>query len=358
MNKLVSTILLVAAVIFFSGFSLADEVEFKGIGIVSYGGKSSSKKPSDIDKQAAIAEAKRTAWRNFVAKQNPAVQESISKNNQYFQNNLDQFITDTTIIDFFDDKNLKTLTVAVRVGFNDTAVRQFLQQSSVSNNNQTMRSSDSVFTFLFMARKQTSIKQFGERVTEIQKSTTARNVAADGAVSRDSIVQSGGNTLRKEDEVTYSVSSNQDLDSAMGEVISTSGIEYVAYEDTVSNCGAPAPKSFQNEYVSSDEMSPKTRNAVISALKSCDVRYFAVGTVDSGVSSRDPVSGGYQVYVSVRAQLWDISQKLPRKVGSVAPKQYSGIGPDQGIASKNALNKAAKDLATSLVDQLNAKSIR
>ena len=209
-----------------------------------------------------------------------------------------------------------------------------------------------------MARKQTSIKQFDERRTDVQKSTTAKTVSADGAVTRESMDQSGGNTLRKEDEVTYAVTSSQDLDSAMGEVISSAGIEYVGYDDIVANCKGIPSKKFQNEYVHADEMSPQTRSAVITAVKACDVRYFATGTVDTGVASRDTVSGNQQVFVSVRSQLWDVSQRLPRKIGSVGPKQYSGLGPDQGVAAKNALAIAARELAKTLVDQLNAKGIR
>jgi len=56
--------------------------------------------------------------------------------------------------------------------------------------------------------------------------------------------------------------------------------------------------------------------------------------------------------------LWDISPKLPRKIGSVGPVQYSGLGPDQSVASRNALQNAARETARSLVDQLNARGIR
>jgi hypothetical protein len=65
------------------------------------------------------------------------------------------------------------------------------------------------------------------------------------------------------------------------------------------------------------------------------------------------------VFVSVTAQIWDISAKpLPRKIGSVGPVQFSGMGPDQSVASKNALNLAAKETGKQLVDQLNAKKVR
>lgn len=349
----------------YSQFAFADRVDVKGVGTYSYEGKLfSSSKPSDEEKKIALNEAKKNAWKNFVAKQNPSQQQMIAKNEKYFLDNIDKFVIDVVVLNVSKDSDLKTLNVVARVGFNDVAVSQYLQQVSVGVNDSSgsnaslQKGAESTFTFLFMARKQTSIKQFDARRTDVKKSTSANTVAADGAVTSESVVQSGGNTLRKEDEVTYAVSSNQDLDAAVGEIVTAAGVEYIGYDDIVANCSAPATKSFQNEYVSADEMSSSTRASVISAVRSCDVKYFATGTVDTGVASIDSVSGNQQVFVSVRAQLWDVSKKLPRKVGSVGPKQYSGLGPDQSIAAKNALAIAAKDLGQTLLDQLNSKGIR
>lgn len=359
MKRLTCSVLLSALLLSVSPATWADRVEVKGIGTYTFDGKAfSPDKPSEAEKQLGLAEAKKSAWKGFVAKQNPSQQQMIFKNEQYFAENLDRYIIDAIVLDASKDTNLKTLTVVARVAFNDVAVAQYLQQASVGSGATGGRSSDSTFAFLFMARKQTSVKQFDERRTDVQKSTTARTKAADGAVTNESVVQSGGNTLRKEDEVTYAVTSNQELDTAMNEALTASGIEPVAYEDIVGTCKGPTPKSFQNEYVSADEMSPKTRTAVFGAARACDVRYFATGTIDTGAPARDPVSGGVQVFVSVRAQLMDLSQKLPRKVGSVGPKTFSGLGPDQGVAARNALVAATKETAKVLVDQLNAKGIR
>lgn len=356
--------LLGALLISMSTLSWADRVEVKGVGTYTFDGNLfNADKPTEAERQLGLTEAKKSAWKNFVAKQNASQQQMIFKNEQHFTENLDRYIIDAVVLDASKDTNLKNMTVVARVAFNDVAVSQYLQQASVGGNqggNQGTgaRSTDSTFAFLFMARKQTSVKQFDERRTDVQKTTTASTKAADGAVTNESIVQSGGNTLRKEDEVTYAVTSNQDLDAAMNEALSASGVEPVSYEDIVGTCKGPAPKSFQNEYVSADEMSPKTRTAVFTAARACDVRYFATGTMDTGAPSKDSVSGQTQVFVSVRAQLLDLSQKLPRRVGSVGPKTFSGLGPDQGVAAKNALIAATKETAKVLVDQLNAKGIR
>lgn len=337
----------------------ADKVEVKGVGTSSYEGSFfSSGNPTDKEKQAALSSAKLVAWKNFVARLNPAQQSMIRQNETSVLANLDRFISDVIVLDIQKNQEMKTISMTVRVAFNDEIVTQYLQGLAVGNGQQSARSKDSLFSFLFMARKQTSIKQFDAKRTDVAKGIAARTVHADGSVSGEVMLQSGGNTERKEDAVKYAVTSSQDLDAAMGEVVTTSGIEYVGYDDIVSNCRGLPVQKFQNEFVNADEMSPKTRAQVLNAARSCEVRYFATGTVDAGVADVDPVSGNKRVSVSVRAQLWDIAGKLPRKVGSVGPKQYYGLGPDQSVASRNALSSAADETARILVDQLNAKGIR
>jgi hypothetical protein len=337
----------------------AERIEVKGSGVTQFqGGTFSADKPTDKEREAVLALAKRAAWNNFVAKLSPPQQQIISQNEQAITDNMGKFLIDFVILDSIADKEQKTLNVVIRAGFNNEAVSQFLQKMTVNSSQQVQRSKDSVFTFLFTARKQTSLKQFDARRTDRVKAEAAKTKAADGGVSVDVEVTSGGSTQHKEDEVSWGVTSSQDLDAAMGEVISASGIEYVGYDDIVTSCNGIAPKKFQNEYVTADEISPATRSLIFRAARDCEVRYFATGTVDSGIADTDPVSGNKRVFVSVRAQLWDISTRLPRKIGSVGPKQYSGLGPDQSVAGRNALSGAARETAKTLVDQLNAKGIR
>ena len=72
----------------------------------------------------------------------------------------------------------------------------------------------------------------------------------------------------------------------------------------------------------------------------------------------DPASGNSRVYVSARAQVWSLEKRLPKKVASVGPVQYAGLGPDDKVAMRNALNIAAKEAANEIVSILNAKGVR
>jgi hypothetical protein len=339
--------------------AFAQRVEMKGVGTYQYEGTFfAGAKPTPAEQSKALAQARLAAWRNYVAALNPARQQAIAQHEREVTENLDKFIIDYVVIDTVKDSDAKALKVVARFAFNDEAVNQFLAARTVGDGQQAARSQDSLFSFLFMARKATAVTQFDARRTEVRQAEAVRSEAADGGVSATVSASSGGSSQRKEDAVTYAVTSSQDLDSAMGEVLSTSGIEYVGYDDIVTTCKGTPVKKFQAEFVQGDELSPQTRADIISAARACDVRYFAYGTIDTQVASVDPVSGNQRVYVAVRSQLWDISKKLPRKIGSVGPKQYSGLGPDQSVASRNALSVASRDLARTLVDQLNAKGIR
>ena len=364
MNRKTFSALLSALMLSLTVPAFADRVEVKGVGTYTYEGKLfNSEKPTEAERQLGLAEAKKSAWKGFVAKQSPSLQQMLFKNEKHFMDNLDRYVIDAVVLDASKDANLKTLTVVARVAFNDVAVTQYVQQAAVgdasqSGGAQAARSTDSTFAFLLMARKQTSVKQFDERRTNVQRETQAKTKAADGAVTKEYVGESGGNTLRKEDESTYAPTSNQDLDAALNEAIAASGIESVSYEEVVGSCKGPTPKSFQDEFVSSDELSPKTRAAVFGAARACDVRYFAIGTVNIDAPSKDSVSGMTQVFVSVRAQLKDLSKKLPPTVAAAGPKTFSGLGPDGTVATKNALVAATKETVKTLVDQLNAKGIR
>jgi hypothetical protein len=349
----------------FSISSFAEQVEVKGVGTIPYDGAVFSKDPSSDDKKKVVDAAKVSAWKNYLASLNVSKQKMLLTHEKEVSANFDKFITEFVIVDQKVDKELKTFTVIIRASFNSGALDQFLQSASLGaekNNAAYNSENESAFSFLFTARKATSLKQFDTRVTKKEKASTSNSVkdSEDGAtVSASSEKTTGGSQLKQEDKVTYAVTSSRDVDAAMGEILSASGINYASYDDIVGNCAAPPTDQFKKEYVDNDELTAQTRTKIINAARECGIKFFAIGTLDAGVNDTDPVSGNKRVFVSVTAQIWDISAKpLPRKIGSVGPVQFSGMGPDQSVASKNALNLAAKETGKQLVDQLNAKKVR
>ena len=355
---------IITAIMFlFATDALAERVEVKAMGTYQYTGSFfSADKPTDAERQAALSSAKQNAWKAYVAGLNSSQQKIIGENEKNVTGKIDDFIIESVVLDVSKDSNLKTLNVLARVAFDSGKVSLLLQSLSVGQGSNKANQAKSSFAFLFVARRQTSAKAFDARRTDVSKLDTATTVADDGAVSKERVSASGGNTLKKEDEVTYDVSSNQDFNTAVSEILTTSGIDTYSYEDVVGYCQAPAPDTFLGVFAKTDELDIKTRKAVVDGIRSCDdikFKYFAVGVVDSHLAFTDSVSGRPRVEVSVRVQLYEIaSQKIPRLVGSVGPKQYSGLGTDSSIATKNALSSVAKALGRELVDQLNAQGIR
>ena len=64
---------------------------------------------------------------------------------------------------------------------------------------------------------------------------------------------------------------------------------------------------------------------------------------------------GYKVYVNVMGYILDSRGKFTKKIASVGPIQYSGLGENPKVAKVNALVSAGTSAAKDLVDQLRAK---
>jgi hypothetical protein len=267
--------------------------------------------------------------------------------------NLDQFVTNVRVIDQVVDEKTQTINLAVRATINATAVDGFMTQNSVAGTQATGKGNP--FVFLFIARQAASSKAYDDK--RVNEAISDKSVAQQDKSEITDKTTSGGSTERKRAITTYEITSSQDIDAAMGDVFTSSGFEVTAYDDVVASCGGIDRSKITQEFASSDDMSTDTRKSAINASRQCEVGLFATGTVDVGLRDTDPVSGNKRVFVSVRGQVWNIESKLPRKVASVGPVQFSGMGPDEDVAKRNALIKAARESAKVIADQLNSKGI-
>ena len=326
----------------------------KGMGEYTYEGKFKKKNYSTYQKKAK-EKAIESAWTRYIARLPQARQITYQKLDAEFRMDLSPYIGNVEILDETHDKELKSVQIIARVTVFSDAVDTKLNMASAVN-----RAGDdaSYFSFIFLARQTTAIKSSQSiQTSEENEVAKSSETVASSEANLTTKVTTGGSTERKADRVSYDVSSPQDIDAAMGDILSTAGYEVVSYDDIVSECGGVEPDDIKFEFSQADDMSRQTRRSAINGAKDCDVTYFSVGTIDIGLKDTDPVSGNQRVYVSVRAQVWDITRRLPKKVASVGPIQYAGLGPDQIVAQRNALILAAKEGAKSLVDQMNAKGL-
>lgn len=363
---------LLTALLSFAGYagsiqqSFADTVEVKGVVVVPYSSGLFSSKPDDKSNQGAMKEAKLEAWKLYTAKFNDAKMKIYLGMKDKFLSNIDQYIQNIRVVDKSVDKDSKSISIVVRATVNETAVDATLGATSAAGKQATGKGTP--FVFLFLSRQASSTKVFDNKRITVSKKEKS-NATEDRSQQTDDLDASssktvdteknttGGSTERKKAKTSYEVSSSQDIDAAIGDVLSTSGFEVISYDDVVANCGGTDRAAIAKEFSQSDDMSTETRKSVINATRDCEVNIFATGTLDVGVQDTDPVSGNKRVFVSVRGQVWNIDGKLPRKVASVGPVQFSGLGPDEDVAMRSALNLAAREAGKIIVDQLNAKGI-
>lgn len=346
--------------------SFADNVEVKSIVSVPYNSSWLSSKPDDKSNQQALNAAKLEIWKTYTSKFNDAKMQSYLTMADKFKANIDNYVQNVVIVDKDIDKNAKTIQLVVRAQINETAVDAAFAKTSQAANQGTGKGN--AFVFLFMTRSGTSIKSYDNKKIVVKKNEKFnarqdKDVQTDNEEGQSSTSvdmeksTTGGSVERKQSKVTYDVASSQDIDSAMGNILSTAGFEVISYDDVVANCGGIDKTQIAKEFAISDDLSTEARKSAVNASRDCEVSIFATGTLDIGVQDTDPVTGNKRVIVSVRGQVWNIDSKLPRKIASVGPVQFSGLGPDDSVASRNALNLAAKEAAKIIVDQLNLKGV-
>lgn len=307
-----------------------------------------------------------SGWKNYTATFGTSQSKTYMNNKDHFLDKLDDFIVNTSIIEEEINRRQRSCDMVVRITINVSAVDATFDQIVTSGVKASGGGGNT--SFIFVSRQVLSVKKYDDKKTTISEEEGASSEKQESVVTQDETEESeshesrertttGGSTETKADKILYEVTSSQDIDAAMGKVLSSSGYEIILYDDVVTECGGPEPSLIRKEFSDHDEMSRKTRAAAIASARSCDISYFSVGTIDVGQVKTDPVTGQQRVFVSVRGQVWDITQRFPKKVASVGPVQYSGLGPDISVARRNALVLASKKAARSIVSQLSAKGL-
>jgi hypothetical protein len=334
-------------IIFVCSMSLnlkANELEFKGKG--TFSGKICNKM-KDKERKSTISLAKKNAWESFTSTFNQAKIKMYKKVEKDFIDNLDTFITDINIIDSASNVDLKTCDILVRIKINEVVVNDKLSEKSAIGSVES--GEGSLISFIFVGRQITSSKSFDEKRVQMQSVEETANTHK---------TTTGGSSEKKVAIEKHEILATTDFDASFNRVLTENGFEVSDYADVLSECGGESLSNIKAEFAKSDEMSPAVRKKAIDGAKKCDVRYFSTGYMNVSVPDKDPVSGNDRVFVSVNGMVWDITKKIPRRVASVGPVQYSGLGPDHNTARRNALQKAATEGAKIIADQLNSKDIK
>jgi hypothetical protein len=178
-------------------------------------------------------------------------------------------------------------------------------------------------------------------------------------------------TSSSSDGATYRASqkrfelvSSQALEDGLVNRINSVGLNAVSYADVVaSGCATIDNAAINREFSitppgqSDYGLTTDTRAEVIKSLRTCGIKYFALGAADVGVTGRDTITGQPQGRVVVSAQVLDIQQGLPVTLARVRTTSDE-TGNDEVSAEENAMAKAASDVGLKLVEQIKVRGIR
>lgn len=303
--------------------------------------------------------------------------------------NPGRYVLDTTVLTETDNPKDFQYSVVVRASINVANLRNAVQSGSVIAKSGSAEKTP--FSFVFVSRQVESTKSFDDRVYKRQDSTAqvsasrqdansvkektsegesvkASRVNTYGAksqqveqsmdVSRKSSITSetGGSTTRKASESTFRVIPSSNLNQVFISKFSQAGYDVIEAAMVESEKFKVA--DIESDYKSGNDLQPQTLRAIGSGMKEAQVPYVALGTLDVGLTDKDPQTGLMRVSVTVNARVWDVTKPIPRTLVAVGPVAYAGVGPTEDEARGSALRLAANSAAQELASRMTEKGLR
>lgn len=316
-------------------------------------------KPLTGEKHEGVRKAKIAVVQSYLSTLTASQQKLLRSIQPEIEGNPDKYLTSFKIIAEEADKATRTINIVARGNVNEELIAAELKKSAPVN---VQASGDgSIIMSLFVARRVVEAKVFDQRRTEISQSSQKINQSVgqtSESLSQSSMKASGGNVVRKAAKQKYGKLSASDFDAALNDSLTSYGYETADYADVKANCGGPDPEQIRDAFMKTDELPANLRSKVIRAAKACEVRYFTLGYMNVSAPERDSVSGNIKVMVSLNGMIWDISRKLPRRVGSVGPVQFYGLASNEDAARREALRLAAKQAGEVITSQLVSKGLK
>lgn len=334
------------------GQATAGMITQQGVGQASYSAQ--SKRAAEIE---ASNKAKLNALTKYVSNFDVAKSNLYDRARPVIEASLDRFVTDYVLVESVADSNNKTFRVVIDATIDAAALDREL--SKVSPASHGAYELNSYLTFVFVSREVKALKQFdARRVSQFEQKTVDDGKSGGSFRTVESKSTVGGSTLKKTDEITWNVSTVNEINTAMNNVFTSQGYEVIDAVDVYdASKGLIDTVKFINDYKTGNDISPTTRRNAIAGCRAAELDYLATGTLDIGVS--DLVAPNVQrVYVSVTGKIWSVKTKFPRVVASVGPIQCAGLGPDHRVAKLNALQAAGEMVVRELTSQLRMKGIQ
>ena len=338
-------------------------VRQKGMASITYTGS----KPTAKDYRNAKNMAALNAIRRYVANSTNAESRNFEKIKAEVSKHLGDYVLGSTIITRQVDKDSKTLTIVLRADIDTSALSNAFSSSSAVG--KTQASKKSYVTFIFVARQQASVTQFGADKSstkgshETENGTNDQSQTGSGAQFSDSHTKitrtrSISSTTQHAENVKYRVTSSAPVNTVMTGVFTDAGYKVVAADFLQSYThNLVNPAAFEKDFSTGNDIAPTTLMNAVKGAEGVNVHYLAVGTMDEGLSNKDPQTGLTRVYVTVTGTLYSLNGPFPQTLVSVGPEQFSGEGPTVTVAQTNALRSAARAAAEKMAQAMAAQKV-
>ena len=284
------------------------------------------------------------------------------------------------------DSTARRLSVTVRVDINAARLANMIQGTSAVG--KTAAAQRSLIGVFVMAREAAGVERFADEqrhdvraqvssqstsksdssgankefdsvkngTVALVDSTSRSSQRNDNAVAAISTVRSAS-SLQRSDKVIYAVSQAEDLNLSLSGMFAKSGFEVVesAFLDDGAKPGLA--DAIRSDFGTGDDIATPTLLRLVKAAKTAEVPFILVGTVDLGIQTKDPVTGGVRVYAKVTGKVLDLRGRLPKTAVSVEPAQFAGVGPTLAVARLNALHNAADAIGREVIARLDVKGV-
>lgn len=349
-----------------------------------------SKNPSIGTRRKAIEDGRVKALERFIAEQDTQRARLLNGVRGVIVKDIDKYAPDVSPLGagYWQDGYWK---IDVEVSINETQIENLISQKT--NVQGMAEKGGDYLTFVFVAREVDSVKTYKAReVDRVEQTRTARSAGTSDESVRSSRIEQAtddstealgegggvqgqeserlrkkgrkksqetvaveentteGSAEKKSERISYRAYSPDMVETKVTEIFSKAGIEVIApFEAQID------PERFQHDFAQGNDISGPTKFHALEAARGSGISYLAVGTLDVGREETDAATGLQKKYVMVTAYVLNVKGKFSKRIASVGPVQYSGLGENPEVAKVNALVAAATAASIDLVDQLRVK---
>ena len=352
----------------------------RGKATVPYSGKSLT---PDV-KAKAVQNAQLKAVETYYAEAGESESANFDTMRARIIENPDRYFLETTVLSEDDNAGSRSYTVAVRVSLNVANLRNDIKAGSAVG--KAGRTERSALAFLFVSREVDSVSSYDPRISKRVDTTDradatlsstdkgrqsekvragsvqvedARAQTGSASLNRSSTIEVGGKTTRRSSEATYRLFPSANLNQVFTQTFSRAGfrVNEASLVEPYTG-GRFKVAQVEDDYRVGNDLKAATMQSIAAGMKTAQIPFIALGTLDVGLADKDPATGMARVAVTVNARVLDLSQQIPDTIASVGPVQYAGVGPSEDEARTAALKLAAGNAARELTAQLTNLGVK